>query len=92
MRVRACLLLFPLTLVSGLRAEAGELDEPLRPVRVEAPVQSAWLDERLANDSRVLWGMGEWPMPMLEAERRSFGVRLEFQFGSGSEKRREPVR
>ena len=46
-------------------------DEPLRPVRMEAPMQSSWLDERLGDDSRVLWGMGEWPMPMLEAERPS---------------------
>jgi hypothetical protein len=77
-----------MTLLSGAVAEAGELDEPLRPVRAEAPMQSTWLDERLGDDSRLLWGMGEWPMPMLEAERRSFGLRFEFQFGSGSEGRR----
>lgn len=81
MRVRACPLVFAMTLAFGSSARAGELEAPRRPTPLDAPVESSWLAERLGSASRLLWGMGEWPLPALEAERRSFGMRLEFRFG-----------
>lgn len=77
-----------LTLACGSRAAAGEAESAVRPAPVDAPVRSSWLENRLGSASRVLWGMGEWPLPMLEAERRSFGMRLEFRFGGDQTRRR----
>jgi len=40
---------------------------------------------RRAHDDdrpRFLWGIGEWPQPTLEAERRLFGFRFEFPLGA----------
>jgi hypothetical protein len=42
-----------------------------------APVWRGADEER----GRFLWGMGQWPHPGLEAERRLVGFRFEFQLG-----------
>jgi len=87
MRVGACLLVLAAALAFGSRAGAGELEAPLRGGPVEAPIDSPW---RLGQNARVLWGMGEWPLPSIEAERRSFGLRLQFELGSDRRERRSP--
>jgi hypothetical protein len=81
MRRRACPLAIGLFLSLGAgpataEPAAGETVETAaleqRPV-----VRRGQGDER----PRFLWGMGEWPHPALEAERRMIGFRFEFQLG-----------
>jgi hypothetical protein len=86
MHGRTCLLVLSLCLASG-SVSAGAQSQAAPPSN--APKQSPRLEE-FDPTPRFLWGMGEWPLQSLEAERHAFGFRLEFDFGSDRAPRPAP--